>query len=151
MNRATSRFLVVLGLLLPLVVVANAGSQKANELVADIPFNFTVCKEQMPAGKYKVFPISRANPRLLLVRGEDNRSMEIVCTNDVESSKISADTRLIFNRYGDRYFLSQMWVQGEKTGNQLIKTEEEQALLKEWAPKKKAEKVTVTVTELKPN
>jgi hypothetical protein len=152
MNRTTFRFVIATAFLLPLMFVANVNSQQSSELVADIPFNFTVCQDQMPAGKYKVFPIIGANPRILLIRGEDNRSVEIICTlSNVQSSKPAAKGKLIFNSYGNKYFLSELWFDGASTGNQLVKTDEEQALVKELTAAKKREKVTVTATEAKPN
>ncbi|HSE26146.1 MAG TPA: hypothetical protein VLB68_31040, partial [Pyrinomonadaceae bacterium] len=50
------------------------------ELVVDIPFNFTVCREQLPAGKYKVRPISAANPHIVLVQSKDAGFVDLACT-----------------------------------------------------------------------
>jgi hypothetical protein len=74
----------------------------------------------------------------------------MICTHDVRSKKASATGKLIFNQYGDQFFLSELWVQGETTGRQLAKTEEEEALLKQAKPGRKREKVTVRVIEIKP-
>lgn len=52
--------LVLLGLLLATKIVA----QTSQELVANIPFSFTVCQEQLPAGKYKVRPVPAQIPAL---------------------------------------------------------------------------------------
>lgn len=150
MDRKTFPFLIMLALLLPLMAT-HVVAQKSHELVANIPFDFTVCREQLPAGKYKVRPISGANPKVVLVASEDNRSVEIVCTRDVKGQKPAATGKLIFNRYGNQYFLSELWLQGDLTGNQLVKTEQEEALLREVTGVKKREKVTVKVTEAKPN
>lgn len=146
MSKRIFPFLLLLGMLLP-TMTARVSGQAGLELVADIPFKFTVCQKQLPAGKYAVRPISTANPRLLLVRGKDGSAAEIVCTQDVQSSKVATQGKLIFNRYGDEYFLSEMWFAGQKTGNQLVKTEAEEGLL---AARKKREKVTVSITESKP-
>lgn len=43
-----------------------------------------------------------------------------------------------------------LWVQGETTGRQLARTEQEEALFREAKATKKREKVTVKVIELKP-
>jgi hypothetical protein len=147
MKRRTCPLLIMLGLLLLMAAPAVAQS---TDLVAEIPFDFTVCREQMPAGKYHVRPITSANRNLLIVRSEDNRSVEIICTQDVQSEKAAATGKLIFNRYGDQYFLSEMWMPGLKTGSQLVKSEKEEALLREMKVVKKAEKVTVKITEVKP-
>jgi len=139
---------MMLALLLPLTA-AHAGAQAT--LAVNIPFDFTVCREQLPAGKYKVRPISSASANVLLVRSEDNRAAEIACTNSIQSTKPVANGKLTFNRYGDQYFLSEMWFPGERVGNQLVKSEREEAVLRELTPPKKRERVTIKITEVKPN
>ena len=140
---------IALGVLVP--VMTKPAMAQSREMIADIPFNFTVCTQQMPAGKYKVRPITSATTNLLLVRSEDGQSAEIACTRDVQSSKRTTDGKLIFNRYGNQYFLTEMWFQGETTGNQVMKSVREEALIRELSPKMKRGKVTVRVTEAKPN
>jgi hypothetical protein len=149
MERRIFPFLIMFGVLLPFLATGVV-AQESHELVADIPFNFTVCREQLPAGKYRVRPISTANPTVLLVLSEDNRSVEVVCTRDVQGQKPATSGKLIFNRYGNQYFLSELWLQGDLTGRQLLRSEQEEALLKEVPELKKRERVTVKVTELKP-
>ena len=127
-----------------------AGAQD-RVVTADIPFEFTVCKEQLPAGKYRIEPFSRSNPSIMVFRSQDNHSVEIACTRDVQGTKLSGKGKLIFNRYGTQYFLSEVWLPGELTGNEVLKSEREEALLTELAPRKKREKVTIKVTEAKPN
>ena len=140
---------LVLGVLVVLTAMQVAAQDRV--LTADIPFEFTVCKEQLPAGKYRIEPFSRAKPGIMIFRSEDNRSVEIVCTNDLQATKLPANGKLIFNRYGNQYFLTEMWFPGERTGSLVTKSEREEALLRELAPPKKREKVTVKVTEAKPN
>jgi hypothetical protein len=74
----------------------------------------------------------------------------MICTHDVQSKKPSTTGKLIFIRYGNQYFLTELWVRGETTGRQLAKTEEEEALFREAIGRKKREKVTVKVIEWKP-
>lgn len=146
MSTKTFPIVIVLGLLLAGSVVA----QQGEELVANIPFSFTICQEKLPAGKYKVRPVTSANPRIVLIATADNRAVEMVCTHDVQSKKPSTTGKLIFNQYGDQFFLSELWVQGETTGRQLAKTEQEETLLKQVKPGTKREKVTVKVIEVRP-
>ena len=56
--------------------------------------------------------------------------------------------KLIFNRYDDQYFLSEVWWPGVITGFELVKTDKERALIKELSvgqskPLKKKWKVTI--------
>jgi hypothetical protein len=60
---------------------------------------------------------------------------------------------LVFNRYGDQYFLSQAWWPGDTMGHELVKSDREKALIKEFSGDeskgaKKQEKVTIKI--LKP-
>lgn len=145
MSRKTFPFVLLFGMLLATNVVA----QTSQELVANIPFSFTVCREQLPAGKYKVRPVTSANPRIVLIATAGNRPIEMICTHDVQSKKPATTGKLIFNRYGNQYFLSELWLQGETTGRQLGKTEAEEALFRASETKRR-EKVTIKVIELKP-
>ena len=148
MNKRTFLFAMLLAALLPVMSIRSVAQNR--EMVADIPFNFTVCSQQMPAGKYKVRPMTSASSNLLLVRSEDGDFAEITCTRDVQSSKRASEGKLIFNRYGNQYFLTELWFQGEMTGNQVLKSEGEEALIRDLA-KAKRERVTVRVKAAKPN
>jgi hypothetical protein len=136
----------VLGALLPVTVAA-----QDRQFVADIPFNFTIRSQQLPAGKYKVQPITSATTNLLLVRSDDGQFAEITWTRGVQSSKRASEGKLIFNRYGNQYFLAEFWFAGEMTGNEVLKSDMEEALINEFAPKRERGKVTIRVTETKPN
>jgi hypothetical protein len=149
MNRRTFLFVTMLGALLTLMTIPVMAQNR--ELIAEIPFDFTVCTQQLPAGKYKVRPMTSATTNLLLVRSEDNRFVEIACTHDIRGSKPVSSGKLIFNRYGSQYFLAELWFPGEMTGHEMYKSDEEEAVIKELAPKLKQEKVTIRVTEAKPN
>jgi hypothetical protein len=88
---------------------------------------------------------------ILFLRDADNRAVEIICTHDLQGQKRATTGKLIFNRYGKQYFLSELWMQGEITGSQLTKTAQEEALLRELRSVRKREKVTIKVTEAKPD
>ncbi|HKY26764.1 MAG TPA: hypothetical protein VJM12_02335 [Pyrinomonadaceae bacterium] len=132
------------------LMAAQVRGQKSQLLVADVPFDFTVCQKQLPAGKYRVQPITSASANVLLVRSDDGSVAEIICTHDIASPKPVSQGKLVFNRYGDQYFLAEMWFPGASTGNQLVKSEAEEVLAREVAPRKR-EKVTIKITEAKPN
>ena len=140
MTRRIFLLVIMLGTLLPITAAA-----QNRDLVADIPFNFTVCNRQMPAGKYTVRPITSATANLLLVRSADGQFAEITCTHDVQSSKRAGEGKLIFNRYGNQYFLAELWFAGEMTGNEVSKSDREEAVIRELAPKQKRGKVAIRI------
>jgi hypothetical protein len=126
--------------LLALVVALAAGSAYAqlgapNGVKANIPFNFTINKTSFPAGQYTVK--SSGTMGTLVIRGEN--STQMVSTHGVTAGKPSGTSKLIFHRYGDQYFLSQIWVEGSDSGRELPRTRVEKELMS------KAESTPTTV------
>jgi len=107
MKRQIANVLGVLGLLL---VAACANAQSLN-VTANVPFDFAVDKASLPAGAYSIQSISSAASSTLAIRSNDR--------NKAEHLNPSSKTCLVFHRYGEQYFLSQIWVAGEKGGAQL--------------------------------
>ena len=87
-----------------------------NTMTVKIPFDFTVGSTSFTAGDYAVRP-QLAHSVLSLQSGDD-RSAIMALTLDVQSTKRVSQGTLVFNQYGDRYFLSQVWTPGH-IGRQL--------------------------------
>ena len=88
-------------------------------LKADIPFNFVVGDTQLPSGEYHV---KQLRPGVIQVQDKVTRSSAIVMTTGVQAGKTSDVGKLVFNRYGDNYFLSRIWEPSSITGRQLPKS-----------------------------
>src|SRR6185436_8534605 len=82
-------------------------------LKADIPFDFLLGDKRLPSGQYHVKSL---NPVLTQIESKDARSTAIVLTTGMQAAKTSDTGKLIFNRYGDQYFLSKIWVPSTNTG-----------------------------------
>jgi hypothetical protein len=100
---------------------------------ADIPFNFAVGNKTLPAGTYDVGTIGMRDSKTLLLQSRDANASIMVNSNAAENLKPANKTKLVFNQYGNRYFLSQIWVNGETRGHQLPKTSREKELAREVA------------------
>ena len=124
MKRQISTMVGILGLFL-VAACANAQTMK---VTADIPFNFVVDKASLPAGSYSIDSVSSS--KALMFRGDNAQENLIVLSNRTETLNASPNTRLVFHRYGDQYFLAQIWVQGETAGRQLRITRREAEVAK---------------------
>lgn len=125
MKRQIATLLGVFGLML-VTACANAQTLKVK---ANVPFDFVVDKTTMPAGAYTiddVLPSSSA----LAIRSRDAKVGRLVLANSARSHEASTDTRLVFHRYGDRYFLSAIWVQGELSGREFPTSKREAEVAK---------------------
>jgi hypothetical protein len=99
---------------------------------ADVPFEFIVNGSTLPPGQYTIQSFGTADGRTLLLRSPDKNEKASVNSIDVEAMKSARDTKLIFHRYGNRYFLSQVWVAGNDRGHELPKSHRESELARDY-------------------
>jgi hypothetical protein len=117
--------LMVLAAVMTLTVMASARVAQAQQsLVVNIPFDFVAGNQVLPAGQYSV-NVSGTTHTLVLIGRKYSIKSPFLRTNAVAANEIQSASKLIFNCYGDRYFLSQVWKAGESTGRQLLKSARE--------------------------
>lgn len=120
--------------LLSLSVMLAAGVIYANPtgtITAHIPFDFSVGNRTLPAGAYTVVPMT--TPGVLRIRREDGRGAVMVVTSGVQARPEQDQTQLVFRRYGNQYFLAQVWAAGASNGRQLQQSRTERELIQSRA------------------
>lgn len=120
-----------IGLMLALAFLAAAQFVRAQEPVkAKIPFAFTAGDTALPAGEYRVEKVGGA-PQALVIRCTAGGPAIMVVTSPASVNAPQEKSKLIFRRYGNRYFLAQVWSAGSSRGRELRKSsvEKEQRLL----------------------
>jgi hypothetical protein len=122
------RTFLTLGLLIAATVAADA--QSARRIVIDVPFDFVVRQKKLPAGEYTIYLASRDNDKMLLVRGADGSAAEMIITSAIEGEPRGA-AKVAFHRYGDQYFLAQVWPSGTGAGRALHKSALERSIIRE--------------------
>jgi hypothetical protein len=100
------------------------------DLKAKIPFKFTVADTTLPAGEYMIKRLDDPNPNALELRNANDRIEVVFLTESAQADHSPAKSDLVFDKLGNRYFLSHIWVAGEKTGNRVIEPRAEQKLEK---------------------
>ena len=125
----TMLVLIVTIALATAVVSANAQSN-ANKVVADVPFEFSVGYKALPAGTYSVQSIVSAGDGLL-IQITDGKISALRLSEATRQIKDKPKARLVFHRYGERYFLAEVWNGVDNTGRQLTKSQEERAIASE--------------------
>lgn len=109
-----------------------ASTDRSNNLMAVIPFEFTIDYKTMPAGEYLVQTLGTAGSGLL-IQSIDGKTSAFRPSEAIEQGRNQANARLVFHRYGERYFLSQVWCGGDSAGRQLMKSRDELDLEREVA------------------
>ena len=93
-----------------------------------VPFAFHAGDTLMPAGTYQFS--MRVKPHeggsLLRIVNRDGSLCQHVYTNRIEGNPADPDVRVLFNKYGDTYFISK--VRGRNLGAEVIKSRAEKEL-----------------------
>ncbi|MBV9209282.1 MAG: hypothetical protein JOZ52_01565 [Acidobacteria bacterium] len=147
MKKQMFKFFAMIILVIMIAFVSALASASAqspgHNLTASVPFEFSVGDKAMPAGDYSIGRLNSDGAALRISNQESNKSVSRL-TQDVQASQPKATSLLVFRRYGDQYFLAQVWLVGEKTGREFSKTDREKSLESEIA-KNNTEMETVTV------
>jgi hypothetical protein len=113
--------------LLLFVVAASVCYAQQTALAVTIPFAFQAGNQTMPAGEYRVESLLTGTARVQCLRQVNGAAVMIVSTTPVEARNGYSNPELVFNRYGQTYFLSQIWTGGSQ-GHQLFKSDREKEI-----------------------
>lgn len=134
MTKAMSRLLAVAALIAFTLaigpVVAHAQSER---LIAKIPFGFYVGGKELPAGEYTV---QRVEGNMSLVRLADREGHTLMTFAIPAVREPEHGAKLIFNKYGDEYFLSEIRWMESSTALEFVPSSRERELAKKTVPQR---------------
>jgi hypothetical protein len=123
-----------------LLIVVGAATAYAQlpgtALRATIPFDFSVRGKVLPAGDYEIKRITDQPDGLVISNVNDMHDQAMFETEAVEAPRILSRGEIIFQRYGDSYFLSEVFTGGEQAGREAIPSRQERMLRRESASNK---------------
>jgi hypothetical protein len=112
------RNLLAFAMSLALLLSAAAHAQTI-QLKVTVPFDFTAGDTMLPAGDYEVQSMGPWGGPTLSVHNVNSNAGTIVLSISSKSQKPSADAKLVFRRYGQQYFLAEVWNRHSSDGNQI--------------------------------
>ena len=107
--------------MLAALIVSVPFAQAQARVKAEVPFAFSLQDKAMPAGNYQIFAVS---DRVLEVWNLDAQHGQLLAKQISVQSK-DQSPKLVFHKYGDQYFLSQIWDGRSDTGIQLAESKRE--------------------------
>ena len=122
--------------LLVLLTFSSVFGQSDRQTIIHIPFNFSVGEKIFPAGKYVIERNRKDSDTVWVIRHKDNVGKALLLTRPVRANDTVEETRLVFNRYDDLYFLAEFWSPGSQTGREIQLSNREKALEKALAEKR---------------
>jgi len=128
---STKTAMLVLISIVALSALANAQTL-GSRLKANIPFDFTVSGKKFAAGQYSIVRLNlSAGDQILSISSVDDHTRAFPLTIPVDTRVAKDKSTLVFHRYGDEYFLAQVWPAGATTGRAFFKSSRERQLEQE--------------------
>lgn len=104
-------------------------AQSDRQTVVNIPFDFIVGDKSMSAGKYIIQRNRRDSDTVWTITSKDTgATRKVFLTIPMSSNETQQDTKLVFHRYENYYFLTAFWTAGGNTGRRLQPSDRENNL-----------------------
>ncbi len=128
--RGTTMLLLAVALaFVTAVASANAQSRRS---IADVPFEFVAGNKTLPAGHYTIADSTLAGNVVQITARKKDASV-FAMTVGLSTKAANEEGKLVFHRYGNRYFLAEIWTGGNREGQKLSKSREEKSIENELA------------------
>jgi hypothetical protein len=106
------------------IVLAGTVALHAQTVTATVPFNFYMGRTAMSKGAYRVDEIN-GGAVIMLRTGKTTKAITV---HNVAGKPLAERPRLVFHRYGETYFLSEIWTGRSAMGRELARTSHEKEL-----------------------
>ncbi len=108
--------------------LSSAFAQQRDTITADVPFAFRMANTVLPAGEYTISQNTLTGV-VYLLNAEGKPSASAV-THGIAPNISGKASKLVFHKYGDNYFLAEVWASSVYTGWQLRQSAAERELAK---------------------
>lgn len=129
MRKQLLSIMIMLGYLVA-VGAGKAQAQVVGAVEADVPFAFHAGNAKFPAGKYSVKIRDDSNNEIMEITTADGRHSAIFQVRGTQAKTNPPKTELVFNKYGDTYFLSEVFDEGNKDGSEVLESHYEKMMKK---------------------
>lgn len=135
MNLQKTKRNQLLSLFIALIFVLAMHTTKAEaqidrELEANIPFEFHAGSAKLPPGKYSIQWLEDANLTMMQIRSADRSVSALFEVRTTEENSAPAQGELIFNKYGNDYFLAKLFDDYNPTASEVVKSRDEKTVSK---------------------
>jgi len=132
-SHKTTRRHHVLSLLIALVFAltiypAEAKAQIIGDLEVNIPFHFPVGNAKLPACKYRIHMLDDSNQAVMEIISADGSTSALFQVQEAQAQNTPGQNELLFNKYGNRYFLTRVFDAGDPNGSQVVKSDYEKRI-----------------------
>lgn len=111
------------------IATSNAQIESDATIKANIPHSFVVNNTTLPPGTYTVkVADDYGNLNVLEIRSANGKMNVLFDTEPINLARETRQSELVFDKIGDNYFLSRVFLKGDESGNQVIKSRRQRRL-----------------------
>lgn len=112
---------------------SKAHAQIVGDLEVNIPFQFHAGNTKLPPGKYLIHMLDDADLTFMEISSVDGSTSALFEVQAAAADSAPDKSELIFNKYGDRYFLAEVFEEGNPNGSKVIESRYEKRISQEDA------------------
>jgi len=105
-----------------------AQAQIIGDLEVNIPFQFHAGSSKFPPGKYIIHMVDNSNLTVMEISSADGSTSALFDVESAEANSAPAKNELIFNKYGNRYFLAKLFDQENPSGSKVVESRYEKRI-----------------------
>ena len=114
----SARTLITICLLFTAATIFAQTTPSQRLMKVSVPFAFAVENHSLPAGEYLVLTVTPE--RSIRIASVDGKHSAMVNTLPNYAKTPSANSRLVFHKYRDEYFLAQVWTAPERGSRSVV-------------------------------
>ncbi len=105
-----------------------AKAQITGDLEVDVPFQFHAGNSKLPPGKYFIHVLDNSDLNIMEISSADGATSALFEVRGAEANSAPAKSELIFNKYGNRYFLAKLFDEGNPSGSVVLESRYEKGV-----------------------
>jgi hypothetical protein len=122
--------LLVLSVFALIIFAGKAHAQIVGDLDVNIPFQFHAGNTKLPAGKYRIHVLDDSDLTVMEITSADGSTSALFQVQESDANSAPAKSELIFNKYGNRYFLAKLFDEGNASGSKVVESRYEKQMSK---------------------
>ncbi len=111
------------------ILTSNAQIESDAAIKVNVPHSFVVNNTTLPPGSYTIKVVDDySNLNVLEIRSANGKMNVLFDTEPVNLEREKRQSEVVFDKIGDNYFLSQVFLKGDESGNQVVKSKQQRRL-----------------------
>lgn len=111
-----------------------ANAQIIGDVEANIPFQFHAGNTKFPAGQYRIHVLDNTDLSVMEISSMDDSMSAVFQVRDAGTKSDPTKTELVFNKYGNRYFLAELFDEGNPNGSRVLESQYEKRISQATSP-----------------